>query len=252
MATLSRKTIALAGSILEGWSRTVIEHFFYEHDVPDDWQFGSSKLAMVMNVLQNYERTGQSGKLLELIQELLKRCGDYSKKSLEAALLRDGFAVSGRTVIDAEPDAAENRVAVLALVEKHENDFEAEILQHHLTECEDLFQQGKWDSSIGHCRNFVEQVLADIAAAIAIARGESPKLSQPRLVRDYLQTAGFLDEAEKKKLVDGVYGYFSEEGSHPGISDHSAARISKNILLSFAFYILEKFDAWRNGVLTLK
>ena len=57
---------------------------------------------------------------------------------------------------------------------------------------------------------------------------------------------------EKKKLVDGVYGYFNEEGSHPGISDHSAVRISKNVLLSFAFYILEEYDAWRNGSLTLK
>lgn len=252
MATLSRKTIALAGSILEGWSRTVIEHFFYANDVPENWQFGSSKLAIVMNVLQNYERSGQPEKLLGLIQELMNRCGDHARNELEAALLKDGFAVAGSDVIDAEPDQVENRSAVLALIDKYAHDFEAETLHHHLAECEDLFQQGKWDSSIGHCRNFVEQVLADIAEAIAVARTETPNLTQPRQVRDYLQASGFLDEAEKKKLVDGIYGYFSEEGSHPGISNHSAARISKNMLLSFAFYILEKYDAWRKGSLALK
>lgn len=251
MATLSRKTIALAADVLAGWTGTTIDHFFYEHEVPDKWQTGSSKHATVLNVFRNYERFGQFDKLLELIEAVTVRSGEHGRKALESALLRDGFAVAGGAVIDAEPEAMENRSAVLALIEKHESDFDAKTLKHHLAECEDLFQQGKWDSSIGHCRNFVEQILADTAKTIAVSRGESPNLAQPRLVRDYLQAAGFLDEAEKKKLVDGVYGYFSEEGSHPGISDHSAARISKSVLLSFAFYVLEKYDAWRSGGLTL-
>jgi hypothetical protein len=51
--------------------------------------------------------------------------------------------------------------------------------------------------------------------------------------------------------VDGVYGYFSDEGAHPGISTHSAARVSKSILLAFAFYVLEKYDAWKTGAFQL-
>lgn len=251
MATLSKKTIALAGEILEGWTRTVIEHFFYKHEVPDNWQFGSSKLELAMNVLRNYERSGQTDKLLELIQDLTTRCGDHSRKALESALLRDGFVIADGAVIDAEPEALENRSAVVALIERNPADLDAETLKHHLAESEDLFRQGKWDSSIGHCRNFVEQLLNDVAAALAVARSDNPNLSQPRLVRDYLQSVGFFDEPERRKLVDGVYGYFSEEGSHPGISTHSAARISKSILLSFAFYVLEKFDAWKSGGLRL-
>lgn len=247
MATLSKQTIALAGEILERWTRTVIEHFFYKHEVPENWQFGSSKLELAMNVLRNYERSDQTEKLLELIQDLATRCGDHSRKSLESALLRDGFVVADGAVIDAEPEALENRSAILALIERHEAELDAQTLRHHLAESEDLFQQGRWGSSIGHCRNFVEQLLNDVATTLAAARADKPNLTQPRFVRDYLQSVGFLDEPERRKLVDGVYGYFSEEGSHPGISTHSAARISKSMLLSFAFYVLEKLDALKSG-----
>lgn len=251
MATLSRRTIALAGGIFEGWTRTQIEHFFYARDVPDNLQFGSSKLEMVMNVLRNYEKAGQGDKLLDLIHGLMGCCGDHAKKALQEALLRDGFAATDGTILDAEPDAIENRSAVIALVEKYDNDFDVETLRHHLDDCEELFLDGRWDSSIGHCRNFVEQLLSDVAQAVASALGESLQSRRPVRIREYLKQKGFFDESEHKKLVDGVYGYFSEEGSHPGISTHSAARVSKSILLSFAFYVLEKFDAWKVGSLQL-
>ena len=64
-------------------------------------------------------------------------------------------------------------------------------------------------------------------------------------VRQYLQDAGFLDEAEKKKLTDGVYGFFSGEGSHPGISKQSTARVCMHILWAFSYYLLEKFKHWK-------
>lgn len=251
MGTLSRKTIGTSIRAIEAWSRTEIELFFYENDVPGDLVFGSSKMALLLSVFQKLEARDEELKILNLIQLALPRVNETSAEELTQCLMRDGFVVDGKALIDAEPDAQEFRTAIAAMRDTHEGDLEVTTLSHHLRECEDLFRQEKWDSSIGHCRNFVEQLLKDIATALAQGRDAKPNLSQPRFVREYLQSSGFLDEPERKKLVDGVYGYFSEEGSHPGISTHSAARISKSILLSFAFYVLEKFEAWKSGELRL-
>ena len=44
---------------------------------------------------------------------------------------------------------------------------------------------------------------------------ETPDLSKPVLVRNYLVHSNFPEDHERKRLIDGVYGYLSEEGSHP-------------------------------------
>ena len=48
-----------------------------------------------------------------------------------------------------------------------------------------------------------------------------------------------------RRLADGVYGFFSEQGSHPGISTQSAARVCVHVLWAFGYYVLEKFQEWR-------
>jgi len=158
--------------------------------------------------------------------------------------MKDGFVVGNGALAPDVPQAEENKTALEVLVERHRDNLEVTTLTHHLKENIDLFRQGKWDSSISHARNFVEQLLGDIARAVAQVRSENPNLRRPVQVREYLQNAGFFDEAEKRKLTDGVYGYFSEEGSHPGISTQSASRVCMHILWAFAYYLLEKFENW--------
>lgn len=247
MATLSRTTIGTAVQLLSLGNRTELEHFFYQNEVPDNLVVGSNRLAMVMNVFRALEAQGEHELIVQLIERALPDLHEQAQRELQQCLLRDGVVVDGGAVIDAEPEAEEQRSAITALLSIYETDFDSATLSHHLSECEDLFRQEKWDSSIAHCRNFVERLLTDVATALAAARKDQPDLSQPRLVRDYLQSVKFIDGSERRKLVDGVYGYFSEEGSHPGISTHSAARVSKSFLLSFAFYILEKYGAWKSG-----
>ena len=245
MATLSRKTISIAVDLMSKWSQTRIEQFFYENDIESDLiPVNTSKRKMILDVFRALEDDGDQGTIEVLIAEALKNMQNRDKVDLEQALLHDGFVVNGAALVDAEPQAAEQRSAVMVLMDKHKSDLDFHTLSHHLDECENLFHLDKWDSSIGHCRNFVEQLLRDIAKKIAADRHDTLDWSKPRSVREYLLNAGFFDDAEKKKLVDGVYGYFSEEGSHPGISTQSAARVSKSILLALAFYMLEKYDAW--------
>lgn len=248
MATISRKTIGIAANLIAHWSQPAIELFFFENDIPNALVSARvSKLKMVLNVFKAFDEQEDQSKVQQLILEALGRLREDDRSEIERALLRDGFVVGEKTIMDTQPDADEERSALAVLVSKHSSDLDHVTLAHHLRESEDLFHQEKWDSSISHCRNFAEQLLTDIAKNVVVTRGDKADLSQPRLVREYLLKVGFFDEPEKKKLVDGVYGYFSEEGSHPGISTQSAARVSQSILLAFAFYVLEKYGAWKTG-----
>lgn len=251
MATLSRRTLAVVTKILACWSHTELRQFFYENEVPDQIDRGSNRLNRVLNVFGYYEQKHDTQMLMRLIESAVQQFHPEAREEAENALLRDGFGVVDGRLLNAEPQSQENRTVVDALLDKYSDDFNTTTLQHHLHESIDLFRQEKWDSSISHCRNFVEQLLRDIADVIAQSRSEQPNLSRLVLAREYLKKVRFFDKGEKERLVDGVYGYFSEEGSHPGLSTQSAARVSNAILSSFALYVLEKYDSWKSGRLAL-
>ncbi len=245
MAVLSRKTCGLAISLLErSLTRTSIEGLLYEQEIPHEFISGSSKKEVLLTVFRLLEQQTQQHLILNVIQGALKLLPDDSRRELQTALLRGGFVATDTEIVPDETRAEENKTALEQMVGKHAGKLTAETLLHHLKESEELFRMEKWDASIGQARIFVVQLLSDIADATAKARHETPDLDKPVKVRNYLQSCGFFDEAERKKLVDGVYGYFSEEGSHPGISKQSTARICLSILWTFGFYILEKFDEW--------
>jgi hypothetical protein len=252
MATLSRRTLAVVSKLLAYWSHTELRQLFYENEVPTQVDRGSNRLDRVLNVFQYYERERNTEMLMRLVESAVQQFGPDTRAEAENALLRDGFGLVDGRLLDAEPESQENRTVVDTLLDKYSADFNTTTLHHHLRESIDLFRQEKWDSSISHCRNFVEQLLRDIATVIAQSRSEQPNLSRPVLVRQYLENVGFLDKGEREKLVDGVYGYFSEEGSHPGLSTQSAARVSNSILSSFALYVLEKYDSWKSGRLVIR
>jgi len=246
MAILSRKTCGLAIDALEhSQTRTSIERLLWEHEVPNQIS-GSSKAELLLNSFRAFEAMQRQDLALEVINAALKKTPDDAmRKSLEEALIRDGFVQANEGLVAEESRAIEHKTALEHFVDKHSAHVATPTLHHHLQEAEELFRLGKWDSSIGQARNFVEQLLSDIATAISKAKNESPDLSKPILVRNYLEVCGFFDETERKKLVDGVYGYFSNEGSHPGIGAQSTARVCLSILWTFGFYVLEKFNEWK-------
>lgn len=245
MAVLSRKTCALAIELLaKSMTRTKLELLLYKHEVPDGLFVVENKEKLLMVVFQFLEKREDYDRLLNIIQSALKDLPTEFGKELQNALIRDGFVATDNDIVPDETRAEEHKTALEQLVGRHANKLSAAILLHHLKEAEDLFRLEKWDASIGQARNFVEQLLSDIATVISKSKHETSDLSAPVKVRNYLQTSGFFDEAERKKLVDGVYGYFSEEGSHPGISEQSTARVCLSVLWTFGFYVLEKFEEW--------
>lgn len=245
MATLSRKTLGIAISCLERWTNARIDQFLYELNVPEELIVGDSKRRILLNVFRGLEEVENTKLLREIVFEALQRLQRDNRIWLKEALMKDGFVVNGESMAEDVPVAEDTRTSLEILIKRNSEYLDINTLSHHLSENIDLFKQEKWDSSIGHARNFVEQLLRDIAKAIADEKGDDPDMNRAVKVRDYLQKKEFLDEAERKKLVDGVYGYFSEQGSHPGISEQSAARVCMHILWAFSFYILEKFEEWK-------
>jgi hypothetical protein len=245
MAVLSRKTCGLAIRLLDKClTRAKIETLFYEHEVPNRVVVGTSNQKLLLNVFRILEDEGQNELILKLIQGAVDVLQGEYRAELESALLRDGFVISGKEMVPEETRAQEHKTALEQLVSIHAAKLSSAVLLHHLKGAEEQFRLEKWDASIGQARNFVEQLLFDVAVAISRAKQEKPDLDKPVKVRNYLQSCGFFDEPERKKLVDGVYGYFSEEGSHPGISEQSTARICLSVLWTFGFYVLEKFEKW--------
>lgn len=243
MAILSRNTCGIAMSALESYlTRTSIEKLLYEQEVPNELLAGSSKRELLLNVFRTLEGRNNYPLLLRIVRGAHERLPSDKRGELAAALRRDGFVAVGDDVVSEETRPAEHKTALQHLVSSLAAHLSAPTLLHHLREAEDLFRLGKWDASVGQARNFVEQLLTDIANRIAGKHSESPDLSRPVKIRDYLEKRGFFDAAERKKLVDGVYGYFSEEGSHPGISKQSTARVCLSILWTVGFYLLEKFE----------
>lgn len=245
MAILSRKTCSVLMELLDTrLSRTKIEKVFYEAEIPNSLLSGGSKMELLLNVFRRLEDQQDYDRLLAVVRAGIRQLPSDNRKIMEAALLRDGFVSNDGDVVPDESLAAEHKTALEGLAAKHSHLLNVATLLHHLHQAEELFRLEKWDASIGQARNFVEQLLTDIANHAAKVKAESPDLSKPFKIRDYLEQVGFFDTAERKKLVDGVYGYFSDEGSHPGIGRQSTARVCLSTLWNFGFYVLEKLETW--------
>lgn len=251
MPTFSDRTVSTLAQVLENrYTRQPMCAKLMEFGVPhrlisqlDKQQ--ANKLKVAMEGLEYLRQHATASDIAGLVQEVLASHNIEPEDTarIERALMADGFVVADGRVVPGQPDEEEVADAVRELVGSHE-EFDRETILHHLAECEDLYVQEKWDSSIGQARNAVEQLLNDIASALAQERGDSPSLSQPRNVRGYLESIDFLDDTERKRLIDGVYGYLSDEGSHPGISDQSSARVSRLLIKGIVFYLIEKYDGW--------
>ncbi len=246
VGTFSDRTVSVLARFLEEYRRAEIAALLMEHGVPGEVAQGNypNKLTLSMAGLRYLLKQGLVSDfraILERIYASAEAVADAWER-FDAALKADGFAVGkDGKIAEADRDAAEVQDALLVMINRHP-EFHQDVLLYHFRESGRLYIDGLWDASIGQCRNLCEQLLADIGEKIAQGRGDSPDLSRPVVVRDYLQSVSFIDETERRRLIDGVYGYLSDEGSHPGISDQTSARVGRLVMLGLAFYLIEKYE----------
>lgn len=168
---------------------------------------------------------------------------------IQDALQADGFEINEECrVVNAEILPEENQESadrLQNLLALHQDDLNSDVINHHLQEHERLYADSSYGASVGEARKFVEQLQHDIAQRIALNLGETPELNRPIKVRNYLESSGFLSESERKRLVDGVYGYMSEAGSHPGVTDATVGRMARVVSLNYGVYLLEKWQSWK-------
>ena len=197
----------------------------------------------------------------EVLQDLIARLardlgglGATELWELRDTLRAEGFELADDgTVTPAEilpEEVQETKDRLRELLVESEADVSLVVLSHHLDEHDRLYREGHYGSSASEARNFVEQLLQDLAKSTAAQAGESKSLSRPVEVRKYLECKKFFDKDERKRLVNGVYGYLSNTGSHPGVTDVTVGRMARVIFLSFAVYTLEKWQSWKSGAWT--
>jgi hypothetical protein len=103
-----------------------------------------------------------------------------------------------------------------------------------------------YKTCVDQIRSFFAELLNETAAKIAASRGEtlaSAKVDTkyPVQVRQYLQSAGFFSE-QFRTLVDGIYKFMSDEGTHTLGATRDVARIARNIAVEIGLLITKRLQ----------
>jgi hypothetical protein len=124
---------------------------------------------------------------------------------------------------------------------------------HNLGQVQDFLEQSlenyvneNYEAANAMTRTALEHMIEQVAIMINSKRGNeniphNRAYISPVDYRNYLDTTGFLDEAEYR-FLSAFYGYGSTNGSHPGISSEAEARLRRFICIGILLLFLEKLD----------
>lgn len=109
-----------------------------------------------------------------------------------------------------------------------------------------------YKTSVDQIRSFFAELLNETAEKIAARRGESLAAAHvdtkyPVKVREYLSSTGFFSD-QFKTLVDGLYKFMSDEGTHTLGATKDVARIARNIAIEIGLLITKRLDQPKAGV----
>ncbi|MDZ7766916.1 MAG: hypothetical protein U5K00_21290 [Melioribacteraceae bacterium] len=129
----------------------------------------------------------------------------------------------------------------LTSIENHE------IIIHHLNLSEEHYINNKWDDSISNSRKFLEGILQEVASRhhtlASKSRLHNNIYEKPFETRNYLESVGLIEKKEKDAISKN-YSLLSETGSHPYIAEKDQARLLRYISLTFAEFILLRFNGF--------
>jgi hypothetical protein len=119
-------------------------------------------------------------------------------------------------------------------------------VQDFLNQSWDNFVQGNFEAANAMTRTALECFVQETAYRISSSRGNEPIPHNRRHIgpvdyRNYLQNTGFLDDSESR-FLNSFYGYASTDGSHPGVSSESEARLRRFVAIGIALLFLEKME----------
>jgi hypothetical protein len=104
----------------------------------------------------------------------------------------------------------------------------------------------RWSDCIGNARKFLELTLAETYRVAAQRLGTNPSdttLERPVMVRNALESDGFLERRERETL-DKVYGLLSHTGGHPYMAEKSQARLLRQLTLTLTQFVMLRLEGF--------
>lgn len=202
-----------------------------------------SKKELVLKILRRVNEEGDESDFYRLMQRSLEGADGELIKALQL----EGWDVSEFGVTPLAGALAEPAIEESILVEKLEDRGMTEVTTL-LEQSYDNYIHGHFEAANAMTRTALEALVKLIAEKIAAARSESIPQSvsgrhQPRDYRDYLKAVSFVD-TDEHELLRTFYGYASPEGSHPGLSDQTDARLRRFMMIGLCLFYLEKLESW--------
>lgn len=168
-----------------------------------------------------------------------------STLELDGYLYRDNIIYfSESSIIDVEEThGILAKLILLTSIENHDT------IIHHLNLSEEHYINNKWDDSISNSRKFLEGILQEVASRhhilVSNSRLSISIFEKPFEIRNYLESVGLIEKKEKEAISKN-YSLLSETGSHPYIAEKDQARLLRYISLTFAEFILLRFNGFIN------
>lgn len=211
---------------------------FKQLDEPEgkDWKRGKRNLVTAVLTELN---SGPKYKLKLLLDELNRR--KLISPTTRRALAMDGIEFDGSVAGDLA-DPVDER----SLLEKRLSDAGMTQVSSYLDQSLQNYAQANYEAANAMSRTALEDLIARICGKISILKNNEViptrgSKTQPVEYREYLQTKGFLDQSERA-FLDKFYGYASGNGSHPGVSSESEARLRRFVVIALALLFLEKLE----------
>jgi hypothetical protein len=122
-------------------------------------------------------------------------------------------------------------------------------VQGFLDQSLDNYSTENYEAANSMTRTALEDFVEQIALRITGLRGKEVipykkdryDYPQPYDYRKYLEQTNFLDKSEFE-FLNKFYGYSSGNGSHPGISTQSEARLRRFVVISILLLFIEKME----------
>jgi len=181
-----------------------------------------------------------------IFDDLLRRTISGARRELKQALELEGWNVTDYGVESLAGELAEPSVEHNRLQDLLESKCMADVISY-LEQSFDNYTDQNYESANAMIRTSLEAVVQKTSELIARARQETiprsnPHHHQPSDYRKYLRDTEFLDNQEFE-LLSKTYSYCSSDGSHPGLSDETDARLRRFFIIGICLFYLEKLDA---------
>jgi len=181
-----------------------------------------------------------------IFDELLKRTIKGAKNELKQALELDGWDITDYGVASLAGELAEPSVEHNVLIDMLNNRGMSDIVSY-LKQSFDNYTDQNYESANAMIRTALEAIVGKTAELVSQDRHETiprnnPHHHQPADHRKYLKNSGFLDNQEYE-LLTKTYSYCSTDGSHPGLSDQTDARLRRFFIVGICLFYLEKLES---------